>query len=138
MPKKISILFLLLLCSIPTIISQETIIYNKNVEFNVRIVIVDKNNSKVVNNVEINANGKTYSRPDINGKYIISAKVGDEIRVSHPDFETVYYTLKSNEDIRIVAEDFNAREISYSKMKRISKRKDLYLTYLDSAKFYKK
>ena len=121
------------------IFSQEKIIYQKNIEFNVNITVVDENDNDIVNNVEIRVGAKTYSRPNINGVYIIRAKVNDEVVVSHPDFDSVYYTLKSNEDLKILVEDYYIKEWkSYSKFKSISKRKDMYLSHIDSAKFYKK
>ena len=118
MKQKIYIFILFLCLSFSSVFAQENIITQRGVEFSVRITIVDENKNKIVKNVQIDANGKFYTFPDVVGRYIIKAKVGDEIRVSHPDFETVYYTLKSSEDIRIeVKDDTNERGSYYSKTK---------------------
>jgi two-component system LytT family sensor kinase len=138
MIKKVYLLFILLVYSLPNVFSQSNIIYKKGVTFSVRITIVDQENNKVIKNAEVQANGYYYSFPSVNGNYVVKAKVGDEIRVSHPDFETVYYTLKSSEDIKIIIEDYVAVKSTYSRSKKNSKGVDSYLQNLDSAKFYKK
>ncbi|SDR67799.1 Tetratricopeptide repeat-containing protein [Polaribacter sp. KT25b] len=138
MTKKIYIIFILLFGVLTNVFSQVNIINQKGTDFFVRITIVDKHNIKIVKNIDIEVNGMYYSLPDVNGRFIVKAKVGDEIRVSHPDFETVYYTLTSSEDIKIIVENYeNKRSIS-SKLKTVSKETDFYLGHLDSAKFYKK
>jgi len=120
------------------VFSQEKMIYQEDVEFNVNITVVDENDRGILKNVEITVGAKSYSSPNIKGVYVIRAKVNDQIAVSHPDFDTVYYTLKSNEDVKVLVEDYFLEEKKvYSKFKSISKRNDLYLTHLDSARFYK-
>lgn len=138
MTKKVYILFLFLCWSLPTVFSQENIIHQKGITFSVRITIVDKYNTKIVKNVEVETNGVFYSLPDINGRFIVKAKVGDEIRVSHPDFETVYYTLTSSEDLKIIVENYEKGSNLNSKLKKVSREADFYLQHLDSANFYKK
>ena len=139
MSKKIYILFIILFFNFIAVFSQQNIINERGVEFFVRIIIVDDNNNKITNNIEIFVNGNFYTRPDIAGRYIVRGKVDDELRVSHPDFQTVYYTLKSSEDIKIIVEDYvhNDRN-SYSKKISKSRKVDFYLQYIDSAKFFKK
>ncbi len=136
MSKKIHLLFICLLVSLQTFFSQENIIHQKGIEFSVKISVVDKQTNSTIKNAEIYVNGITYSFPDINGKHIVKARVGDQLRVSHPDFETVYYTIKSNEDIKVLVEGFI--ENRRYKLKSISKRNkiDFYYQHLDSAKFY--
>ena len=136
MNKKIHLLFICLLVSLQTFFSQENIIHQKGIEFSVKISVVDKQTNSTIKNAEIYVNGITYSFPDINGKHIVKARVGDQLRVSHPDFETVYYTIKSNEDIKVLVEGFI--ENRRYKLKSISKSNkiDFYYQYLDSAKFY--
>jgi tetratricopeptide (TPR) repeat protein len=52
-------------------------------------------------NVRILVNGGKYTRTNFDGKFTIKAKIGDELMISHQDFETIYYTIKSNERITI-------------------------------------
>lgn len=136
--KKTYILIIFLLFSFNTFLGQENIISQKGVEFSVRIIVVDDNNDRITNNIEISVNGTLYRRSDITERYIVRGRVGDEVRVSHPDFETVYYTLNSSEDIKIIVEDYIIDKRSSSKYMSKSKSPDFYLQHLDSAKFFKK
>ncbi|WP_298782485.1 histidine kinase [uncultured Polaribacter sp.] len=124
--------------SFQTYFAQETIIYKEGIQFSVRITVVEENTNNLIKNAEIEVNGVLYSFPDINGKYIVKAKVGDEVRISHPDFETVYYTLKSSEDIKILVRGFSTLKSKFNSRDKRYKEVDFYLQYLDSAKFYKK
>ena len=138
MTKKTYILLLIFCFTFFGVSSQEKIIHQKGVEFSVRIIVVDDNNKKITNNVNIFANGIFYSRSDIAGRYIIRGKVDDEIRISHPDFETVYYTLTSSEDLKIIVKDYFVEKKSSSRYLSKTKKVDFYLQHLDSAKFFKK
>lgn len=138
MNKKTYILFTILFFSLASFFGQQKIINERGVEFSVRIIVVDDNNNKITKNVEISVNGRLYRRSDVSGRYIVKAKVDDEIRVSHPDFQTIYYTLTSSEDIKIIVEDYIVDKRSSSKYMSKSKRADFYLQHLDSAKFFKK
>ena len=135
---KIYLLYFILFLSLPSAFAQQKVIYQKGVDFSVRITIVDANNTRIVKNAEVSGNGTIYTYPDITGRYIIKAKIGDEIRVSHPDFETVYYRLTSSEDLKIVVENYVKERYSYAKTKQLSRASDFYLQHLDSATFYKK
>nr|WP_298989279.1 histidine kinase [uncultured Polaribacter sp.] len=134
MRKKINILFTFLLFCVFPLFSQQTIITQKGVEFSVRIKIVDEKNNVIKKGVTIFVNGMSYSLPDIQGSYIVKAKVGDDVRVTHPDFETVHHTLTSSEDIKIIVENYASDRYSSKKIKR----GDAYLQNLDSANYYKK
>ena len=118
--------------------SQENLIFKKGVEFSVKVVVEVKNTKEQIKNAEIFVNGRVFHFSNINNYYLVKAKVNDQLRVTHPDFETVYYTIKSNEDIKVVIEGFEGK--TRSKFKSISKRKkaDNYHQHLDSAKYYKK
>jgi len=134
MRKKINILFTFLLFCVFPLFSQQTIITQKGVEFSVRIKIVDENNNVIKKGVTIFVNGMSYSLPDIQGSYIVTAKVGDDVRVTHPDFETVHHTLTSSEDIKIIVENYASDRYGSKKIKR----GNAYLQNLDSANYYKK
>jgi two-component system LytT family sensor kinase len=135
---KIYLLYFILFLSLPSVFAQQKVIYQKGVDFSVRITIVDANNTRIVKNAEVSGNGTIYTYPDVNGRYIITAKIGDEIRVSHPDFETVYYRLTSSEDLKIVVENYVKERYSSAKTKQVSRASGFYLQHLDSATFYKK
>ena len=121
MKQKIYISILFLCLSISSVLSQQNIITQRGVEFSVRITVVDENNTKIVKNVQIDTNGRFYTFADFNGEFVVKGKVGNEIRVSHPDFNTVYHILTSSEDIKIVVKDYTETNRSTSKNKSKSK-----------------
>ena len=138
MLKKNHLLFLFFCLSFVTTLGQNNIIRTKGVDFPVRITIVDENHQKITKAIQIFVRGVYYSDPDVAGRFIVKGKVNDEIQVSHPDFETVYYTLTSSEDIKIIVEDYVVNRNSKRGYLSKSKSEDLYLEYIDSADFYKK
>ncbi|MCB0399141.1 MAG: histidine kinase [Winogradskyella sp.] len=77
---------------------------NDDVFFTVRGSIYLKDSREPIENASILVNNGRYSRTDIFGKFEIMARVGDELTISHNDFETIYYTVKSNERITILVE----------------------------------
>ena len=137
--KHITYLFLFLFIGIS---AQEINTDFETSTFDVEVVVVDKDTDNPIKNAEVFVSGKFFNYSEIRGNYLIKARVGDVLRISHPDFETVYYTIKSNEEIKILVEDFSRESTSkfskYSRSKTISKEPDFYHQYLDSAKFYKK
>ena len=118
--------------------AQQNIINQRGVEFPVRVVIEDHNHQIITEDITILVNGIFYTAPNISGEFIVKGKVDDEIQVQHPDFETVFYTLSSSEDIKIIVDDYVVQQSKKNKYFSKSKTKAIYLTYLDSAKLYKK
>ena len=78
---------------------------SEDIFFTVRGSIYLKDSREPIENASILVNNGRYSRTDIFGKFEIMAKVGDELTISHNDFETIYYTVKSNERITILVEE---------------------------------
>lgn len=136
--KKSTLFFVFLCFSFLISIAQETIISQRGVQFPVRITIVDANNLKITKGIEIFAGGIYYAQPDVAGRFIIKGSVDDEIQITHPDFETVFYTLTSSEDIKLIVEGYVQPRDNSSAYFSKSKRTDMYVQYLDSAQFYKK
>ncbi|WP_439130585.1 tetratricopeptide repeat-containing sensor histidine kinase [Polaribacter sp.] len=132
MSKKLYIIFIVCCFSILNIKAQQNIITKRGVSFSVRITIVDENNYKITKGIEILVNGKRYSIPDIAGRFIVKGKIDDAIQITHPDFDTVFHTLTSSEDIKVIVEDYSVSKKYLSKTKSV----DLYVQHLDSAKFY--
>jgi two-component system, LytTR family, sensor kinase len=138
MLKKTYLLFSFFYLSFIMTQAQNNIISQKDVEFSVRITIVDENGQKITKAIQIFAGGVYYSNPDVAGRFIIRGKVDDQIQVSHPDFETVYYRLTSSEDIKIIVEDYAVNKNRKTGYLSKSKSEDVYLQHIDSADFYKK
>jgi tetratricopeptide (TPR) repeat protein len=75
--------------------------------FNIRGSVYDKDSRRPYRDVEILINGGRYTQTSFDGTFTVKAKIGDELIIRHKDFETIYYTVKSNERITIeVIDDF--------------------------------
>ncbi len=132
----------LFICLFVSVSAQEISVDIQTKMFDVKVKVLNKNTNAPIKNAEVFVSGKYFDYNEIYSYYLIKARVGDQLRVSHPDFETVYYTIKSDEEIKILVEGFaSEREFTVSKSSRKMKsirKPDLYHQYLDSANFYKK
>ena len=109
--------------------------------FKVKVEVIDKETNLPIKDAEVSINGKEFSFSAIYDYYNVTAKVGDELVVQHSGFDTVFYTIKNSEDLKILVEE-SPRKKEPSKLKSFSKSRkykpDNYNQFLDSAKFYKK
>ena len=126
-------LFFLLLSSF--VFAQNNEIKNapNNTVFNIRGSVYDKDTREPYKNVEIRINGGRYTRTDFNGRFTVRAKIGDELIISHKDFETIYYTIKTNEriDIEVIENDRAGRSVkSNTDIKRFNEMIDSADAYL--------
>lgn len=87
-----------------------------------------------VEQVTIEVNNGTYTTTNKDGKFTVKAKVGDELTVSHKDFETIFYTIKSGERINIEVITGN----SFSKQARGNSITKRFNQMIDSADVYLK
>lgn len=105
MKTKMYLLFLLtVLLALPTLTAQqesEAVSRTTNPLFVLKGSIFDIEEMKPVSraNVEITGGAYTTSRSD--GEFRIQAKIGDELVIRSEDFETVFYTVKDRQRIRI-------------------------------------
>lgn len=68
-------------------------------------VVVESNSFNPISGVNVQVNGGgAYTSTTISGRFKIKVKYEDEIMISHKDFQTIYYTVKSNDDIRVEVE----------------------------------
>ncbi|MFY0603843.1 MAG: histidine kinase [Flavobacteriaceae bacterium] len=152
MAKKIYISILFVVIGLQLAFSQK----NNTVElpklFSIKVKVVDDKMNLPITNATVRINGMVFPYSNTQSRYIIKARAGDELVVTHPDFTTVYYTIKDDEDIKVEVRDFIDRRrsskrakkmkaASFDEKKRYSKSKktkvDLYNINLDSAKYYK-
>ena len=115
--------------------AQENIIDKEQKSFFLQVKIEIKETKISVKNADVSVNGTPFYYSPTNGFYKVKAKVGDQLVVMHPDFEDVYYNIKSNEEIKILVEGLSNSKLSLLTKK--SREQDYYYQYLDSAKFYK-
>ncbi|MFK8059208.1 MAG: histidine kinase [Polaribacter sp.] len=130
----IFILFLV----ISTVAISQTNTFSANQEFSVKVVVQGKESRKPIKNAEVSIAGRRFLYSEITNNYIVKASVGDELEVTHPDFDPVFVTIKSDEDIKVLVEGFDDENNNYSRKKIISKEVDNYFLHLDSAKYYQK
>ncbi|APX99359.1 histidine kinase [Lacinutrix venerupis] len=103
--------------------------------FYVRGWVKDEETSKAIKNVNVQVNGGDYTSSNGAGEFRVRAKIGDELVISHKDFETIYYTIKSDERITI---NVLAKE-GYSNNKLHKRTQDnSFNNLIDSALVYKK
>lgn len=144
------ILWLLLLVFVHISTYGQDITRNNQRNLEIKGLVAEKESRKPIANVDVSILGGRFTRTDIDGRFVIRAKVGDELMVDHPSFQTVYYTIKNDDDIRVYVEENPldeevASELEESEMKMEFKSRskklaspDLHKIYNDSAEFYKK
>lgn len=145
MSKKVYISILFLFIGVKVAIAQTQ--WSNRLERRISVKVIDKATNKLIENAEIFVNGNIFRHSGGLNGYVIRAKIGDEILVMHPDFETVYFTVESWGNITVEIKGFDGRRVSkYGRLKERgsnnrstpSKKVDMYNTLLDSAKYYKK
>jgi tetratricopeptide (TPR) repeat protein len=103
--------------------------------FNLRGSVYEKSSYSPYKNVRILVNGGLYTTTDTNGDFTIRAKIGDELIISHEDFETIYHTISSKDRITIeVIEENLGRNSSSNKQEQIK----AFNRLIDSADAYLK
>ncbi|WP_243765927.1 tetratricopeptide repeat-containing sensor histidine kinase [Polaribacter cellanae] len=108
-------------------------------EFFVKVVVASENSGNSITNANVSINGNQFRYSDFYGYYRVKAKVNDELVITHPDFETVYHIIKSDEEIKILVKDFPDEKYSTSRLRKSKSVTDnFYLQHLDSAKYYAK
>ena len=86
------------------LIGQERPTYTEAPLWTIKGSVRESDTYKPIPEVNIEINGGSYTVTDNDGRFTILARKGDELIVSHEDFETVYYTISSNERITIEVE----------------------------------
>ena len=101
--------------------------------FTIRGSVYEKDSYSPYKNVEILVNGGNYTRTNFDGAFNVKAKIGDELIISHPDFETIYHTITSNERISIEvvdAKQYSRSSINKGDVKRFNEMIDSADAYL--------
>jgi len=120
------------------IVSAQNFVLDNGGGFELKVKIVHKDTGEYVKDANISVNAFSTSRCDIHGVYRVKARVNDELRVSHPDFETVIHTITSDEDIKIVIEDIDKiSRSSFMSKSKVRRRTSNYTQLIDSANFHK-
>ena len=86
---------------------------NESKTFELRGSVIESDTKNPISKVNVEVNGGSYTTTNMLGEFRLKAEIGDEIIISHKDFETVYYTVKSQDRIKIEVEpndDFEGRK----------------------------
>ena len=84
--------------------------------FSIRGSVYEKESRTPYRDVQIFVNGGKYTTTDFDGTFTIMVKIGDELIISHDDFETLYHTVQTNEriSIEVIDEDNSGRSFKTS------------------------
>ena len=89
--------------------------------FTIKGLVREVDTYNPVVDVNIQVNGGSYTSTSLSGEFRINVKIGDEIMISHKDFETIYYTVKSHDDLTVevhaLIEDAYVKKIKTKKLK---------------------
>ncbi|MHA7056022.1 tetratricopeptide repeat-containing sensor histidine kinase [Aquimarina sp. M1] len=99
----------------------------------IRGTVKEDKTLKPISNVEIRVVGGRIYHTDNLGDFKIQAKIGDEIIISHDNFDTVYYTIKSGERIDVKVQE-NPVASSADREQRQKKLSAAYAVHLAAAR----
>ncbi|MCC1483032.1 histidine kinase [Winogradskyella sp. E313] len=126
----------ILLCISYTGLGQNSELKKKSSAiFTVRGSVYHKYSNDPINLVNIEVNGGAYAVTGSDGSFRIKVKIGDELVVRHKDFETVYYTIESDERVVIEVEPEQPKP---SRKERLKQSIQTFNKLIDSANFYLK
>ncbi|WP_317164125.1 histidine kinase [Algibacter sp. L1A34] len=135
--KHISILSFVLFGSLVLAQSSNTL-NTQGSRFTVRGSVIESETRKPIADVNIEVNGGGYATTDIMGDFRIEVREGDELTIRHKDFETVYYTIKSNERIEVQVETNKEDRVLSKYSKRSRSNPESFKSLIDSADNYLK
>lgn len=134
MQKTIYIIILLFFCSFG-VFSQ---ISNSNNKGTIEGSVKGKEKSTPIANVEISSSSGSYTVTNGLGEFKILVTLGDELIFRSPEIETVYYSVRSFEDIDVLVEGYSD-EVNNSRVsKKYESKSVTHKVLLDSAAKYKK
>ncbi|MFP4847109.1 histidine kinase [Winogradskyella sp. PE311] len=99
----------------------------------IRGSVYDEQTYSPISKVSVQINGSKYTTTDVDGKFTIQARVGDELMVTHDSFDPIYYTIKGDDRLYFQVE---SDEYPTNKRQRINNEKKAFNRLIDSADFY--
>jgi len=106
---------------------------------NIKGSVLEKENLDPISGVEVTTDKGGYYETNKQGEFNIQAEIGDEIIFRSPDFETLRYTIKNDEDIKVLVEGYDKKNFSKFDKRSDSRAKvSMHKSYLDSANHYKR
>ena len=129
--------FLLIVFNADFLSAQDnSLLKSEEPRFTIRGSVVESDTQDPIPNVNVEVSGGAYTTTNNFGEFRIEARKEDELIIRHKDFETVYYTILSNERIKVEVEPL---EEEYSVLKKFSRSNiQLFNGLIDSAETYLK
>jgi len=109
-----------------------------NFSFEIKGSVKGRENRTPISGVFVSTDRGTQTTTDIFGEFRIDVRVGDILVIESPELETVQYTIRNNEDVDVLVEDYKEDIFKSNKNKIDLKRRDSHKNLLDSATYYKK
>ena len=134
--KNLKLLLVLLLGFISplAVVAQQQLTKSLDASFEVKGIVVESKSFDPISDVNVQVNGGAYTSTTLSGRFKIKVKYEDVIMISHKDFQTIYYTVKSDDDIRVEVEAVNDDSI----FSKVAIKQSSFKTAIDSALYYKK
>ena len=104
---KLLLVLLLGLISPLVVVAQQQLTNSLDASFEVKGIVVESKSFDPISDVNVQVNGGAYTSTTLSGRFKIKVKYEDVIMISHKDFQTIYYTVKSDDDIRVEVEAVN-------------------------------
>ncbi|MFI0428566.1 histidine kinase [Mariniflexile sp. HMF6888] len=127
----------MMLCTTVLLAQENDKSLNNQPTFTVRGSVIESDTKNPIPNVNIEVNGGSYTTTDLGGNFRIEARKGDELTIKHKDFETVYYSIQSNERIKVEVQP-SIEDVQYSKKKYSRINPELFKSLIDSAETHLK
>jgi len=100
--------------------------------------VVDAENNKPISKVNVEITGGSYTTTNSAGQFNINAVIGDELIIKSDAFKTVYYNIKTKEDITLKVEKAETNITQATSIDRVEISRDVFKAYIDSAKTFLK
>ncbi len=132
---RLVITLLIIVTSLQSVMAQHQL-ESKSADntFTVKGLVREVDSYNPISDVNIQVNGGSYTSTSLSGEFRINVKIGDEIMISHKDFETIYYTVKTNDNITVEVQSL----IEDAYVKKVKTKSNTFKSTIDSAVFYKK
>ena len=121
-----------------TVFTGNAQISQERVALQIKGSVMGKKNHAPFSGVEVSTDYGAYTITNALGEFKINAAVGEVLIIESPDFETVRYTIKNDEDVVVQVEGYSESQLGRSRSKSAKSISSLHKAYLDSANFYKK
>lgn len=132
----IKYLCFLIIANTHVLFSQQNNSFNRDSDtFIIKGSVTKSDTGDPIQFVNIEITGSAYTTTDVYGEFKIKAKIGDELIISHKDFQTVYHIIQGKDRIQVKVEPSDDEtQNNYESVSRIPK----FNVLIDSAKTYLK